>query len=439
MAIEKPSKRRVGPKRELSVFDEMLEPFKPEEWVGDLTPSMKQVAESKRAVDKESEQSHVKGTQRSDSVKVTLNERLAVFETQDDQPLPAFLEKLKAAPAEASETGSKQVANGYQTGSKRVAADQAPENKRVAERVAERVANGYQTGSKRVAADVLRTLVGKERDLLLFVVNECRLCGELVTPPLTLERLSEVLDCRSNRAKNVINRLADKDLISRAEAKPGRGGWSRFGISRELLQAVILCESDSKRVANGYQTGSKQVAKRVAERVAEPPVVVVSLGSEASKNYNYSEIDLPASLLRLGLTKQSLVDSALTPTEMQASLDDFAYDLDAGILRPRKGPLALLIGTVKKKPYVSEYRRSKHQKQEHQERHMAQVASENHEVDQIDLEQMLAFDEWLRTATPDEQSRLIQPTESAPAGSMIYRNALKAKFLETPNGALKSS
>ena len=51
MATEKSGKRRVAPKRELSVFDEMLEPFKAEEWEGDLTPSMKQTAKSKQAVE----------------------------------------------------------------------------------------------------------------------------------------------------------------------------------------------------------------------------------------------------------------------------------------------------------------------------------------------------------------------------------------------------
>jgi hypothetical protein len=327
MVTEKSGKRRVAPKRELSVFDEMLEPFKAEEWAGDLTPSMREVAKSKQA-------------------EVTLAECLAVFETRDDQPLPDFLESLKANPTPGLETENERVTNREQTDNKRVT-------------------NREQTDNKRVT-------------------NE---------PP----------------------------------AKEQTGNKQRT-------------ERVTERSTNGVQTDNKRVTERVTERVTSSPVVVVSSSSPEILNYNYDDLHIPKSLLEIGLSRRHLLKSKLTPDEMQSSLEAFAFDLEAGAVKPKRTtPLGLFIGVVvnSSQPYTST-QDLEAQAKDLNEYLVLKRAAEERAAAQVDLERAIAFEKWIQTATNEEQAQLIRPTESAPAGSMIYRNALKAKFLETPSEARKS-
>ena len=278
--------------------------------------------------------------------------------------------EIKEQVANGEQTGSKEVAkrvaNGEQTGSKETAETEiAPVSllsqnpKRVAQRVARQVANGEQTGSKEVANLSFGTLVGKERALLLFIIEDCQNNGDLKTAPLTLERISEALGCSSNRVKNVLYRLTEKSFIHRTEAKTGRGGWTRFGVSKELFQKVLLSETGSKALANGYQTGSKEVAKRVAQRVAGPssssglidldqnlktttgePVLFED--SRVNLSPEWTAVDF-SPLAEIGFTQTHLIQLAkqvkLSTAEVQASIEFFAFDLR------RNGKAKLLHGS----------------------------------------------------------------------------------------------
>ena len=280
-------------------------------------------------------------------------------------PISGLDNKNKQA-ANDPQTGSKEVAkhlaNDPQTGSKEVAEARFEsilatplENKRVAKRVADQLANDPQTGSKEVAEAHFDTLVGKERTLVLFLVNDCRLNGSLVTSPITRERVAEVIESSTNRAKNIIFRLQEKSIIESFESKTGRGGWTKFKLEKAIFQKALIQLSGSKHTPNDPQTGSKHTPNRVAERVAEPPIVVVSSNSINTTNTGGGEepcfvipTELNGKVSRRQLS-EFVTLGKITESDLQLSLDAFAYDLRNKLvsLKHASNPVALLIGAIK--------------------------------------------------------------------------------------------
>ena len=257
------------------------------------------------------------------------------------------------------------VANDLQMGSKEVA-DEAfgntittPfKNKRVAKRVADQVANDLQTGSKEVAETSFDTLVGKERNLILFMADDCRLNGSLITSPMTRERIAEVINSSANRAKNIVFRLQEKFIIESVESKTGRGGWTKFKLEKAIFQKALIQLSGSKEVANDLQTGSKHTPNRVAERVAESPIVVVSnLNSKNTTNTQSGNSDEPCFVIPPELSgkvsrrqlSEFVTLGKISESDLQLSLDAFAYDLRNNLVSIKfsNNPVGLLIGAIK--------------------------------------------------------------------------------------------
>lgn len=46
----------------------------------------------------------------------------------------------------------------------------------------------------------------------------------------------------------VIYRLTLKGILTRAESKTGRGGWIKFGLTKELYQDLRIRETDNKEI-----------------------------------------------------------------------------------------------------------------------------------------------------------------------------------------------
>jgi hypothetical protein len=235
----------------------------------------------------------------------------------------------------------------------------------------------------------------------------------------------------------LIHRVKIKGFIEVEARQLGRNGLRRFKVSQKIYQ-----EFSAQALVSRHVGVSSPLATALATPLVSPPVVVVSSSDSEILNYNYDDdLRIPKSLTEIGLSRRHLLKSKLTQDEMQSSLDAFAFDLDAGAVKPKRTtPLGLFIGVVvnRSEPYTSTpYLEA--QAKDVSEYMGLKKAAEEREATQIELERGIAFEKWIQTATNEEQAQLFQPTESAPAGSVIYRKALKAKFLETPNGALKSS
>jgi len=134
-----------------------------------------------------------------------------------------------------------------------------------------------------------------------------------------------------------------------------------------VFQNLLLSETGSKEVANGYLTGSKEVAKRVAERVADGSS---SSGSSLKdlKTTTTSEPELLkfegvslspewlpvdfSPLAESGFTQTHLIQivrqGKLSPSEVQESIEFFAFDLKRNGLKPNGPPLNFFMGILRK-------------------------------------------------------------------------------------------
>jgi len=275
------------------------------------------------------------------------------------------------------QTGNKETTNGVQTGNKQVTApDLGPtvlpvqNEKRVTQRVTSNRVNGVQTGNKQVTNHGWETLRGHEARLLQLIFDECRTTGDLLSPPITLDRIAAHLETRKGTAKTIIFRLTQKEFIKREASATGRGGFTRFRIERDLYQALLIRETEYKRVTNGVQTGNKEVTQRVTQRVTSAPSSSSVLDLENSKTTTtgdrelsadhptqlsprWAEVDLTP-LADMGFSRAHLVQLAshgkLTPDEVQDSIHHFAFDLNQnGKGQNLKGPpISFFMGILRK-------------------------------------------------------------------------------------------
>jgi predicted transcriptional regulator len=264
--------------------------------------------------------------------------------------------------ANDEQTVSKVAANDEQTVSKVAASVVLPQvapletvSATVSTTVSKVVANREQTVSKVVAEFSLSALVGLQRQILIFLFTESQANRSDISSPMTLEHLVEQFGSTEKTVKNAIYRLTKKSLISRVEYKNGRGGWTRYKISKDAFQEILRNDTVSKVVANRKQTVSKVPAKPEAQPEAASPVVVVS-----SNNLNTTNTEAPddpcfvipndlSGLISRRQLSEFIREGKTSEWELQVSLDAFAYDLRNKLITMRNSsnPVSILIGEIK--------------------------------------------------------------------------------------------
>jgi hypothetical protein len=265
----------------------------------------------------------------------------------------------------------KQVTNGEQTGNKEVSRTQRDKLKQVTEQVTSACVNREQTDNKRVTKSGFEQLRGHEARLLQLVFTECQSIGELLTPPLTLDRIAESLESRKQTAKTVIVRLTKKGLVKRENSATGRGGYTRFRLEKSLYQELLIRETGNKRVTNREQTENKRDTQRVTEQVTDSSSSSSSLRStnkeellttgdqsrEANWDPAWQSIDCsPLAEIRFGRAQVAQIARTghLTSDQLQDSIYAFAFDLSENQKTKRISgtPLNFFMGILRKGPYA---------------------------------------------------------------------------------------
>lgn len=332
-------------------------------------------------------------------------------------------------------TGAPQ--NGLQTDHKQT----TEKSKRTTQRTTQRITTRLQTDHKRTTNYDFSTLVGHERHLLLFVFDECRISGELVTAPVTISKIKEELKTGSgSTAKTIIARLIEKGFIARGKAKTGRGGWMTFRLEREIFQRLLI-ETDYKRTTNRSQTDDKQATKQTTQRTTEPPS---SSSTLLSIKETTTTGDLPSewkaidcSLLEpLGFTvthlRQLFERKNLGPAVIQESIYSFAFDLEAnGKGKTLKGsPLNFFMGVLRNGPYTPPV--NYEHPEDRQQRLYLEAKEQQRQRRQERLARMEAieFEEWMEKLSLAERAKLVAPKDFAKPGSTAHTFQLREYFLE---------
>ncbi len=376
------------------------------------------------------------------------------------------VDTVTVAPTEVTEqstnrvqTGNKEVTeqstNRVQTGNKEVtepktveAAPQSQTTKQVTQRVTSNRVNRVQTEYKQSTNTGFETLRGLESKLLQLIFEECHITGDLLTPPLTLDRISVYLESQKSTAKTIIFRLTRKGFITRESSATGRGGFTRFRIEKDLYQTLLLRRTEYKEVTNRVQTGNKEVTQRVTQRVTSPSSSSSFLELENLKTTTTGELDLfdpeirlapewqtvdATPLTEIGFTQTHLIQiirqGKLTPTEVQDSIQFFSFDLK----RNRKGrelsgsPLNFFMGILRKgipyappENYESPAAEARRKVREFKEREERERQAEEQKI--MELE----FSEWKRGLLIEDISQIVP--EYARKPGPLQDSALKTYY-----------
>ena len=219
------------------------------------------------------------------------------------------------------------------------------------------------------ALESISRLTGHQRKVFFYIFDQCFSTGTLLTGPITSELLEEGLGIKMDSIKTYLKRLIERELVFRERGKPGRGGFNVFRFDETIYQAAIECKRKLDLESYRGQIGDKQGTTAVSHsplyrgQIGDYPgdntVSSSSSTLKEIKNTNTRELSEEwasvdfSSLVEIGFTKNQLwqlasqKENKLTPTDVQESINAFAFDL----LENKKSvvsPLNVIMGVLRK-------------------------------------------------------------------------------------------
>lgn len=260
----------------------------------------------------------------------------------------------------------------------------------------------------------LDTIVGREREFLFFIANQCQKNGSLTTPPLTIEKIKIVLSCSNDSIKTVVYRLTQKNLLIRDKRKMGRAGWVSFSLSKTIYDQILNQED--------FRNGVGMVLKVGSEQGLKSPYNNNSLLKENTNKEPEPEIpnfEIPENLKALGVGQKPLAvivrDNILNHDEVQASLNHYSHDISKNLVKVKSANF--LFGCMRNKtPYISSnYAEAETRAITQEIARIKQIQAEREELKELklkeDYEQFLAKNpEWLEELKKENQFLAKSPT-----------------------------
>jgi len=278
------------------------------------------------------------------------------------------------------------------------------------------ITNWQQTDNKLITKNTFSSLVGLQREIVIFIYKECKAARSEITNPLTLEHISKSLSNKAGSIKVTIFRLEQKGFINRVEFKNGRGGWSRYSIQNLLFQQLLQLETDNKLITNWQQTDNKLDTQPVTQPITMSPSSSSSFNylnttttSDTEKlNNEWLQIDIEP-LSKIGFTKTHLEQLALqkilSPDVVQDSIYMFAFDLENTEKAKsfKKDAISFFMGILRKgSPYTPsenyEHPKSKAMRLYLECKRKEEQKRESMKQEIIDM----AFSDWYNTLSDQE-------------------------------------
>jgi len=310
-----------------------------------------------------------------------------------------------------------------------------------------RTAEGQPLDSKNWSVD---SLSGKEADLIQMLFNRCKNAGSRQTEKLSSHILSEALKVSTRRLRNLVERLAAKNLLIVSSSKRGNGSWRQFTLPNGVYQDMALNHIDSNSTAERQQLNSNKTADWTATKTAEPSSSSSSLRSidlettttgEATSaeprelDALWQSIDCsPLVEFRLGRSQiaQIAQSGRVTPEELQESIYAFAFDLceNQKTKNISGAPLNYFMGILRKGPYTPP---ANYEAPEIQQRRLYIEAKEQQRKKRLELEERLEaleFEEWLEKLSLEQRAVLVPPKDFAKPGGTAHNYQLREYFRE---------
>lgn len=207
----------------------------------------------------------------------------------------------------------------------------------------------------------LQSLVGLQRQMLLFIYETCRGLGSKVSPPISIQNAATVTETTVAAARKAIQRLEEKGFIVRDQFKNGRGGWTCYKLPDSIYSQLLMNETRAKVEPNVSQTRAK-VEPQPEPEVEPTPSSSSSVFSNSSNKTNTTtaSTEIPdewkvvswESIASIGFGKPQLRQiislGQLNPSRLQRSIDALAFDISKNGKKFQTGPLNAFMGILRK-------------------------------------------------------------------------------------------
>ena len=100
-------------------------------------------------------------------------------------------------------------------------------------------------------------LTGLQRTIPIFIFSQCQISRSKITNPIAIKNLAFSCQTTVSSAQVTIRRLESKLILTRAEYKDGRGGWTRYELENDIYNEILHNESQNKLGTNLEQSQSK--------------------------------------------------------------------------------------------------------------------------------------------------------------------------------------
>ncbi len=179
------------------------------------------------------------------------------------------------------------------------------------------------------------SLVGLQRDALIFVFDSCLHFGSKISGPITISNLAASLRTTVAAARKAVQRLEQKGYLLRAEFKDGRGGWTKYALPQGVYSDLLSIKTRAKVEPNISQTRAK--VEPQPEPQPEPRLPYSSsndLYNKETTNTAAEILIIPENLRRFGVSVvnlQNLITAEKTTLEIiQRSLSALSFDVENG-------------------------------------------------------------------------------------------------------------
>lgn len=266
----------------------------------------------------------------------------------------------------------------------------------------------------------------------------------------THEYLARASNIRLGSVKTTTQRMKLDGFLTKRPLGLGRGCLIEFGIPDQHFDGYLATQITSK--ANTKPPQSEHKANTLPDTTPSSSSSVnlikkatttsnttsqtnpTSSSGQIDLPIDWSDVQIPPSLQDIGFgrtqIRQLFHTGTLLATEVQDSLDAFAYDLEAGQVKSRGSKLGFLMGILRRSgAYVSEAYMS--------ELKMQVEANELRRRETLDLRRktaetalVAAAAEIFEKLTDDEKRHLVPESHLAKLGSVSHQKLVLARIIE---------
>ena len=264
------------------------------------------------------------------------------------------------------------------------------------------------------------SVVGLQRQIILFVFDASKTSREKLTAPIALQNLADACQTTPAAAQVATRRLEKKELLCRGKFKNGRGGWTQYELPNSIFQELLQLETQAKLSSNPDQTQSK-VSTQPRSQPRPSPLSSSSLinttttGNQEAAASEISTFKIPEELRKLGFSENHLAqlkrDSKLPLESISASIEALAYDLTFDDVRRKiRSPIGLIMKLLKAgELYLSE--KGFESEADRLFRECVQRAEKQKEEKTKLMEKFfdLKFEEWIEPMANEDLLKISQP------------------------------